>query len=135
MPVRNRLQGASRKTVLNILSTLSAMLTTANDWHYSAQQVELKKLVLPDRNSFVAPHFTLSEVQAILTLAQEPWRTFFILLALTALRAGEALGGGTLILSIARSTSAALRGTEKCNPQRAKKARQPSYSPMRWRWF
>jgi len=31
-------------------------------------------------------------VEAILSLAQEPWRTFFILLALTAMRAGEALG-------------------------------------------
>lgn len=40
----------------------------------------------------MAPHFTRSQIEAILTLAQEPWRTFFVLLALTALRAGEALG-------------------------------------------
>jgi integrase len=52
----------------------------------------LAKLVLPERNSYVAPHFTLPQVESILELAQEPWRTFFILLALTGLRAGEALG-------------------------------------------
>jgi integrase len=88
----NSLQGASRKTVLNILSTLSAMLTTAKNWRYSTQEIELKKLVLPERNSFVAPTFTLNQVESILSLAQEPWRTFFIVLALTGLRAGEILG-------------------------------------------
>jgi len=88
----NSLHGASRKTVLNVLSTLSSMLTTANDWGYHAREIELRKLVLPERNSYVAPHFTRSQAEAILNMAQEPWRTLFILLALTAMRAGEALG-------------------------------------------
>jgi integrase len=88
----NSLDGASRKTVLNVLSTLSAMLTTAKNWGYSASQVEQKKLVLPDRNAYVAPHFTRSQVESIFRLAQEPWRTFFVLLAMTGMRAGEALG-------------------------------------------
>lgn len=80
----NSLEGASRKTVLNILSTLSSMLTTAKNWGYSTRQVELRKLVLPERTSYVAPHFSRSQIEAIFSLAQEPWRTFFILLALTA---------------------------------------------------
>jgi len=88
----NNLQGASRKTVLNILSTLSSMLTTAKNWGYATREIELAKLVLPERNSYVAPHFTRSQVESILGLAPEPWRTFFILLALTGMRAGEALG-------------------------------------------
>jgi integrase len=88
----NSLAGASRKTVLNVLSTLSTMLSTAKNWGYTAREVELKKLVLPDRNSYVAPHFTRSQVEAIFSLAQEPWRTFFVLLAMTGMRAGEALG-------------------------------------------
>jgi hypothetical protein len=87
----NSLEGASRKTVLNILSTLSAMLTTAKNWGYATRTVELKKLVLPDRNSFVAPHFTRSQVESIFSLAQGPWRTFFVVLAMTGMRAGEAL--------------------------------------------
>jgi integrase len=88
----NSLEGASRKTVLNVLSTLSAMLTTAKNWGYAAREVELKKLVLPDRNSYVAPHFTRSQVESIFSLAQEPWRTFLVVLAMTGMRAGEALG-------------------------------------------
>jgi integrase len=88
----NNLHGASRKTVLNVLSTLSSMLTIAKHWGYSTRAIERTRLVLPERNSYVAPHFTRSEVELIFNLAQEPWRTFFILLSLTGMRAGEALG-------------------------------------------
>jgi integrase len=88
----NSLDGASRKTVLNVLSTLSAMLSTAKNWGYAAREIEIKKLVLPDRNSYVAPHFTRSQVESIFSLAHEPWRTFFVVLAMTGMRAGEALG-------------------------------------------
>lgn len=88
----NSLTGASRKTVLNILSTLSAMLKTAKDWGYATRQIEPGKLVLPERTTHVPAHFTRSQVESIFTLAQEPWRTLFVLLAMTGLRAGEALG-------------------------------------------
>jgi integrase len=88
----NQLTGASRKTVLNVLSTLSSMLTTAKHWGYACRGVEVRKLVLPERNTHVAAHFTQSQVESIFTLAQDPWRTFFILLTMTGLRAGEALG-------------------------------------------
>jgi hypothetical protein len=73
----NSLDGASRKTVQNIVSTLSAMLTTAKRWGYSAREVELKSLVLPDRNSYVAPHFTRSQIESIFSLAQEPLANIF----------------------------------------------------------
>ena len=88
----NQLAGASRKTVLNILSTLSSMLSTAANWGYSSREVEIRKLVLPERNVHVPAHFTHSQIESILSLAGEPWRTFFIVLVLTGLRAGEALG-------------------------------------------
>jgi len=88
----NQLIGASRKTVLNILSTLSSMLTTAKNWGYAVRELKVGKLVLPERNTHVAAHFTRQQVESIFTLAQDPWRTFFILLAMTGLRAGEALG-------------------------------------------
>ena len=78
--------------MLNILSTLSSMLATAANWAYASREVELRKLVLPDRNAHVPAHFTRSQVESILSLAGEPWRTFFIVLILTGLRAGEALG-------------------------------------------
>jgi hypothetical protein len=87
----NQLVGASRKTVLNIMSTLSSMLATAKNWQYAAREVEIKKLVLPERNLHVAAHFTRSQVESIFSLAQDPWRTFFIVLTMTGMRAGEAL--------------------------------------------
>jgi integrase len=88
----NSLDGASRKTVLNILSTLSAMITTANHWGYATRKIETKKLVLPDRNSYIAPNFTRSQIESVISLARAPWRTFFVVLAMTGMRAGEALG-------------------------------------------
>jgi integrase len=88
----NSLAGATRKTVLNILSTLSSMLTTAENWGYATRKVEIRKLRLPDRNEHVPAYFTKQQVESILNLVGEPWRTFFLLLALTGMRAGEALG-------------------------------------------
>lgn len=88
----NQLVGASRKTVLNVLSTLSSMLATAKAWNYSAREVERRKLVLPERSSYVAAHFTRDQLESIFALAGEPWRTFFVLLTMTGMRAGEALG-------------------------------------------
>jgi integrase len=88
----NSLTGASRKTVLNILSTLSSMVKTAANWGYAHRSIEPAKLVLPERNTHVPAHFTRSQVESIFGLAQEPWRTLFVVLAMTGLRAGEALG-------------------------------------------
>jgi integrase len=88
----NQLTGASRKTALNILSTLCSMLTTAKNWGYATREIELSKLVLPERNVHVAALFTRQQVESIFTLTENPWRTFFILLTMTGMRAGEALG-------------------------------------------
>lgn len=89
----NSLAGASRKTVLNVLSTLSAMVNTAKAWGYTCRAIEPGKLVLPERSAHIVPaHFTRTQVESIFRLAQEPWRTLFILLGMTGLRAGEALG-------------------------------------------
>lgn len=88
----NGIEGASRKTVLNILATLSSMLTTAESWGYATQQVAFKRLVLPERVVIQAPYFSRQQMEAIFRLAGEPWRTLFIVLALTGMRAGEVLG-------------------------------------------
>lgn len=78
--------------MLNVLSTLSSMLATAKDWGYTCCEVAVSRLVLPQRNTHVPAYFTKSQVESIFSLAPEPWRTFFILLAMTGMRAGEALG-------------------------------------------
>ena len=88
----NSLAGCSRKTVLNVLSTLSSMLSTAADWDYATRKVEITKLHLPDRSEHVASCFTRKQIEDILSIVGEPWRTFFIVLALSGMRAGEVLG-------------------------------------------
>jgi len=88
----NSLDSCSRKTVLNILSTLSSMLDTAGDWGYATRKVETGKLRLPDRSEFVASCLTRKQIEDILAIVGEPWRTFFIVLALSGMRAGEVLG-------------------------------------------
>ncbi|MBZ5641493.1 MAG: site-specific integrase [Acidobacteriia bacterium] len=85
--------GISRKTVVNVLGTLSSMLSTAKDWGYTCEGVSLRKLALPERNiTAEGRYFTVEEARNIIAAAKEPWRTMFMLLAMTGLRAGEALG-------------------------------------------
>jgi integrase len=85
--------GVSRKTVLNVLGTLSSILSTARDWGYNCEQIDVKKLRLPPRSvRYEAPHFTVDQLNKILAIAEEPWRTLFCILSLEGLRAGEVLG-------------------------------------------
>jgi integrase len=85
--------GISRKTVVNVLGTLSSMLNTAKDWGYACDGVSLGKLALPERNvTEQARFFTADEARRIIAAADEPWRTMFTILAMTGLRAGECLG-------------------------------------------
>src|SRR5580700_6889705 len=93
MPGRAAEKAVSRKTILNVLGTLSTILTTARDWGYNCEQISLTKLRLPPRGTaYEAPHFTVEQVQKILAIAQEPWRTLFFILTMDGLRAGEVLG-------------------------------------------
>src|SRR5438445_1422527 len=83
----------SRKTVLNVLGTLSTILTTARNWGYNCEQINLDKLRLPARGmKYEAPSFTPDQLKRILAIADEPWRTMFCILTLDGLRAGEVLG-------------------------------------------
>ncbi len=86
-------KGVSRKTVLNVLGTLSSILTTARNWGYNCEQIDVSKLRLPPRGArYEAPHFTVDQLQKIIALATEPWRTLFCILTMDGLRAGEVLG-------------------------------------------
>src|SRR5258706_6903886 len=65
-------KGVSRKTVLNVLGTLSSILSTARDWGYTCEQIDVSKLRLPPRNArFDAPHFTVDQLQKILSIAEQ----------------------------------------------------------------
>ena len=93
MPERASEKTVSRKTVLNVLGTLSSILTTARDWGYNCQQIDINKLRLPPRGAYhEAPHFTIDQLQRILMVADDPWRTLFYISTMDGLRAGEVLG-------------------------------------------
>jgi integrase len=84
---------ASRKTVLNVLGTLSAMLNKAKDWGYICDGVEFDKLALPEANvERRVRFFTADQVRRIIETAKEPFATMFAILAMTGMRAGEVLG-------------------------------------------
>lgn len=86
-------KGLSRKTVLNVMGTLSSMLSTAKDWGYICEAVDTAKLAMPRRGvKKEARNFTREQLQGILATAKNPWRTLFYIVTLTALRAGEVLG-------------------------------------------
>ena len=83
----------SRKTLLNIVGTLSSMLNTAKNWGYICEGVSVRRLVLPGREvRKQARTFTPEQAKAILDIAQDPWRVMFGLAAYAGLRVGEVLG-------------------------------------------
>ena len=83
----------SRKTVLNVLATLSSILHTAKRWGYCSQTVNIGDLALPTEEiREQAPCFKAEQVKQILATASEPYRTMFAIAAMTGLRAGEVLG-------------------------------------------
>jgi integrase len=86
-------QKVSRKMVVNVMGTLSSMITTARKWGYVAEPIKLGELALP--TECVKPEarfFTPEQVRQIIHGAQEPFRTMFYILAMTGIRAGELLG-------------------------------------------
>jgi integrase len=103
-------KGVSRKTLLNILGTLSSILSTARNWGYDCEQIQISKLRLPPRDArYEAPHFTVEQLRRILAIAEQPWRTLFAILAMTGLRAGEALGLQVGDIDLQRMTIAVKR--------------------------
>lgn len=89
-----RLSGTvSRKTLLNVLGTLSSMLSTAKNWGYVTEGVSLNKLALPERSIQTKAHcFRADQAQKIILAATGQFQIMFAIAAMTALRAGEILG-------------------------------------------
>lgn len=82
-----------RKTILNLLGTLNAVLSYAKKCGIRVPDMPADSLVIAgDRDGSEAIYFKRADVQRILKLAREPYRTMFTLAALTGLRAGELLG-------------------------------------------
>ena len=83
----------SRKTAVNILGTLSTMLTTAREWGYICEGLKLGCLALPESPLRPAARFfSGEEAKKIIAAAANPFRTMFAIAAMSGLRAGEILG-------------------------------------------
>jgi integrase len=86
-------QKVSRKTVLNILATLSSMLRAAKAWDYSCKIVSRGDLVMPSQElRKQVRSFSGDEARRIITAASDPYRTMFAIAAMTGLRVGEVAG-------------------------------------------
>lgn len=82
-----------RKTVLNVMATLSAILNTAKRWGYICEGVDFSRLAFPAKGERIrARFFTADQARRIIETSEEPFATVFAVAAMTALRPGELLG-------------------------------------------
>jgi integrase len=86
------LGGLSRKTIENILLTLSSLLRKAKAWEYATGSISLSDLTLPrDGIKKEQRCFTAEETGRIISAAPEPFATIWALTAVLGLRVGEVL--------------------------------------------
>ena len=86
-------QKVSRKTVLNVLGTLSSMMRTAKLWGYCTQPITTRELALPADKIHNEPRFfNGNETRMIIAAAENPWQAMFAIAGMTGLRVGEVLG-------------------------------------------
>lgn len=84
--------GRSRKTVENVLLSLSSLLRTARAWGYACGDFRFADLTLPREGVKAEPRcFTDDEMQKIIANAPEPLSTIVAVTAVLGLRIGETL--------------------------------------------
>jgi integrase len=84
--------GRSRKTVENVLLTLSSLLKTARAWGYACGDFRFADLTLPREGVKAEPRcFTDDEMRKMITAAPEPLSTILAVTAVLGLRIGETL--------------------------------------------
>ena len=84
--------GRSRKTVENVLVSLSSLLKKARSWEYAVGNFRVTDLTMPRDGVKKEPRcFTDEEMQRIIANAPEPLRTIVTITAVLGLRIGETL--------------------------------------------
>lgn len=84
--------GRSRKTVENVLLTVSSLLKTARAWGYACGDFRFASLTLPREGVKAEPRcFTDEEMQKIIANAPEPLGTIVAVTAVLGLRIGKTL--------------------------------------------
>ena len=81
----------SRKTIENILLTLSSIFSSARVWGYVIPKVSLSDLSLPQDTPRQSRFFVLRDMQRMVRAADEPLGTICFLLSVTGMRIGEVL--------------------------------------------
>jgi len=81
----------TRKTIENILLTLSSIVSTARAWGYTIPTVSLSDLCLPQDTPRQSRFFVLRDMRRIVRAADEPLGTICFLLSATGMRIGEVL--------------------------------------------
>jgi len=95
--------GRSRKTVENVLLSLSSLLKTARSWGYACGDFRFADLTLPREGVKAEPRsFTDDEVRKIIANASEPLGTIVMVTAVLGLRIGETLALRTFDVDFAK---------------------------------
>jgi integrase len=81
-----------RKTIENILLTLSSIVSAARIWGYDIPKISLSGLSLPQRSIRKVRCYTFLEMWKIIRSADEPMATICFILSVTGMRIGEVLG-------------------------------------------
>jgi integrase len=81
----------TRKTIENVLLTLSSIVSAARLWGYDIPRVSLSDLSLPQGTVRKARCYTLEEMQKIVVSADEPLATICFILSVSGMRIGEVL--------------------------------------------
>jgi hypothetical protein len=83
-------QRVSRKTTVNVLSTLGSIIRTAKKWGYLCSPIVMRELALPAKELRKQTRsYSPDEVGRIIFTASQPWRTMFAAAAMCGLRVGE----------------------------------------------
>jgi integrase len=119
------MSGLSRKTIENILLTLSSLLRTARAWGYACGTFSLADLTLPRAGvKNEQRSFTVSEAGRIIAAAKEPFSTLWAVVFMLGLRIGEGLALRVCdldfehkIVRIRQSVDSATRKIKACKSQ------------------
>jgi integrase len=85
-------KGRTRKTIENVLQTLSSVVKTAKAWRYVPDVFDRAALSLPrECEKREERFFTAEEVRRIIAASKEPYSTLWAIIGITGCRAGEIL--------------------------------------------
>ena len=86
-------KGLARKTIENILMTLSTIFRMARDWKYAVGEWSFSALSLPQEGVKKEPRsFTTEEAGRVIGAVGEPYATIWAVYAMLGIRSGEGLG-------------------------------------------